>query len=84
MSFDEAMAYRVQEEFENIIQREDGTTIVTIRFSDDESTMNYLFSFGDHLEILDPPEYRKNGGSHWKTAKQIQNLTLAYKFYLIH
>lgn len=32
LSFDEAMAYRVQEEFENIIQREDGTTIVTIRF----------------------------------------------------
>lgn len=26
--------------------------------------MNYLFSFGDHLEILDPPEYRKK----WRIA----------------
>ncbi|EOH81946.1 helix-turn-helix transcriptional regulator [Enterococcus raffinosus] len=73
LSFDEAMAYRVQEEFENIIQREDGTTIVTIRFSDDESTMNYLFSFGDHLEILDSPEYRK------KMADRIEKLLNKYR-----
>ncbi|MGG5372922.1 helix-turn-helix transcriptional regulator [Enterococcus sp. AZ196] len=73
LAFDSGAAYRVQEEFDNIVQKEDGTSIVVIRFPDDESTMNYLFSFGDHLEILAPQDYRE------KMADRIEQLLNKYR-----
>ncbi|WP_137662793.1 helix-turn-helix transcriptional regulator [Enterococcus hulanensis] len=71
--FDAGAAYRVQEEFNDIVQNEDGSSVVVIKFADDESTMNYLFSFGDHLEILEPQTYRN------KMAERIEKLLNKYR-----
>ncbi|MDU5333369.1 YafY family protein [Enterococcus sp.] len=70
--FDQGVAYRVQEEFNNIVENEDGSLLVFIRFPDDETTVNYLFSFGDHLEVLEPKEYRE------KMVNRIENLRRKY------
>jgi len=37
------------------------------------TTINYLFSFGDQLEILEPPAFRQ------KVASHIENLRKKYK-----
>lgn len=71
--FDSGAAYRVYEEFDTITQNPDGSLLVEITYLDDESTMNYLFSFGDHLEILTPEYYRK------KMADRIDVLRNKYR-----
>lgn len=71
--FDSEAAYRVQEEFEHVMQKEDGSSIVVVKFPDDETTMNYLFSFGDHLEILKPQAYRE------KLATRLEKLLKRYR-----
>ncbi|MBU5360235.1 YafY family transcriptional regulator [Enterococcus raffinosus] len=71
--FDYAAAYRVQEEFKNVQQNQDNRLIAVVTLPDDETTINYLLSFGDHLEILEPPTFRE------KMAKQIEKLSNKYK-----
>lgn len=71
--FDQGAAYRVQEEFKDIVENEDGSLTVAVRFPNDESTVNYLFSFGDHVEVLEPKDFRK------KMADQIESLSNKYK-----
>lgn len=71
--FDAAVRFRVQEEFETITQQEDGTSIVVISLPDDESTMNFLLSYGDHLEIQAPQEYRA------RMAARIEKLLNKYR-----
>lgn len=66
-------AYRVYEEFKEIIQNSDGSMRVKIKFTDDDSTLNYLFSFGEYLEVLEPREYRE------KIAARIENLLNKYR-----
>lgn len=71
--FDYAAAYRVQEEFKDVQQNQDNRLIAVVTLPDDETTINYLLSFGDHLEILEPPTFRE------KMAKQIEKLSNKYK-----
>ena len=71
--FDYAAAYRVQEEFKDVQQNQDNRLIAVVTLPDDETTINYLLSFGDHLEILEPATFRE------KMAKQIEKLSNKYK-----
>ena len=71
--FDCAAAYRVQEEFKDVRQNKDDRLIAVVTLPDDVTTINYLFSFGDQLEILEPPAFRQ------KMARHIENLRKKYK-----
>lgn len=70
---DKKAGFRVYEEFKDFSQDEMGNYIVEISFPDDESTMNYLFTFGDHLEIVEPAFYRE------KMAERIEKLLNKYR-----
>ncbi|MGL9731223.1 helix-turn-helix transcriptional regulator [Enterococcus sp. DIV0756] len=71
--FDHAAAYRVQEEFRDVQQTQNDSLIAVVTLPDDETTIYYLLSFGDHLEVLEPPAFRE------KMQKYIEKLRNKYK-----
>lgn len=64
--FDSGVAYRVQEEFKTVRQDQDDHLIATVTLPDDETTIYYLLSFGDHLEVLEPAAFREKMKEHTK------------------
>ena len=52
------MAYRVYDEFDTYEQQEDGSFIAEIHFPKGEWIFNYITSFGEHCEILEPVDVR--------------------------
>lgn len=64
--FDSGVAYRVQEEFKTVRQDQDDHLIATVTLPDDETTIYYLLSFGDHLEVLEPAAFREKMKEHIK------------------
>lgn len=64
--FDSGVAYRVQEEFKTVRQDQDDHLIATVTLPDDETTIYYLLSFGDHLEVLEPEAFREKMKEHIK------------------
>jgi len=71
--FDASAAYRVLEEFRTVTYLEDGRLQVSVLLPEDETTLDYLFSFGDHVEILKPAAYRE------KIKLRIEHLRNKYK-----
>lgn len=71
--FDSGVAYRVQEEFKTVRQDQDNHLIATVTLPDDETTIYYLLSFGDHLEVLEPAAFRE------KMKEHIEKLCNKYK-----
>ena len=71
--FDSGVAYRVQEEFKTVRQDQDDHLIATVKLPDDETTIYYLLSFGDHLEVLEPAAFRE------KMMEHIEKLCNKYK-----
>lgn len=71
--FDSGVAYRVQEEFKIVRQDQDDHLIATVTLPDDETTIYYLLSFGDHLEVLEPAAFRE------KMKENIEKLCNKYK-----
>lgn len=59
MKFSSEIAYRIYDEFENIIQNEDGSFIVESEIPMGEWFFPYIFSFGRHLEVIEPVEIRE-------------------------
>jgi predicted DNA-binding transcriptional regulator YafY len=52
--------YRVYDDYDQdrITRNADGTYDVTVTFPEDEWVYGYIMSFGDHVEVLDPPHIR--------------------------
>ncbi len=52
--------YRVYDDYdqERITRNADGTYDVTVRFPEDEWVYGYIMSFGDRVEVLEPPHIR--------------------------
>jgi predicted DNA-binding transcriptional regulator YafY len=53
--------YRVYDDYneDRITRNQDGTYDVTVRFPEDEWVYGYIMSFGDRVEVLEPPHIRK-------------------------
>jgi predicted DNA-binding transcriptional regulator YafY len=53
--------YRVYDDYdqERIIRNTDGTYDVTVTFPEDEWVYGYIMSFGDRVEVLEPPHIRE-------------------------
>lgn len=61
LHFSEKIAYKVYDEFqeEYIKKLDDGTLEVTFRYQLSDWTFLYLLSFGEYVEIIEPPEARE-------------------------
>lgn len=59
--FDKCVKWRLVDEwgFDFLTYDEDGNIVVTFTWSDLPSLFNFILSFGDKAEILEPIEYRK-------------------------
>lgn len=57
MHIDAAQAYRVFDEFDEqeIKENEDGSFLITVCYMPDEWVYGMLLSFGEHVEVLQPP-----------------------------
>lgn len=55
------LAFRVYDEFdrESITPQSDGTMLVKVQFPMDSWVVGYLFSFGTDVEVLEPPQLRR-------------------------
>ncbi|MCO7125364.1 YafY family transcriptional regulator [Sporolactobacillus shoreicorticis] len=61
IEFDEAVAYRIYDEFDPtcIRKHEDGNFTVTVTFPESEWVYGYILSYGRHAEVLEPKHIRK-------------------------
>lgn len=59
LKFDKEMAFRVYDEFaENVTTDEQGNLYVQTNLPDNDLLYSYLFSFADHVEVLEPENIR--------------------------
>lgn len=59
VKFDRKMAFRVYDEVSSAIEEdEDGNLYATIELPNDYNLYNYIFSYGDAAEVLEPKEIR--------------------------
>ncbi|MDH6364385.1 putative DNA-binding transcriptional regulator YafY [Enterococcus sp. PF1-24] len=59
LAFPAELAYRVYENFEKITEKADGSFEVQVTLPDNESSYQFLLSFGARVEVLAPAEFRK-------------------------
>ena len=59
VKFDRKVAFRVYDELNGeIIEDDDGNLYTEIEIPNDYNLYNYIFSFGDGVEVLEPEEVR--------------------------
>lgn len=59
MKFDRKMAFRVYDEVSSAIEEdEEGNLYATVELPNDYNLYNYIFSYGDTAEVLEPKEIR--------------------------
>lgn len=59
VKFDRGMAFRVYDEVSSAIEEdEDGSLYATVELPNDYNLYNYIFSYGDAAEVLEPKEIR--------------------------
>ncbi len=59
VKFDREMAFRVYDEVSSAIEEdEDGNLYATVELPNDYNLYNYIFSYGDAAEVLEPKEIR--------------------------
>lgn len=59
VKFDRKMAFRVYDEVSSAIEEdEDGNLYATVELHNDYNLYNYIFSYGDAAEVLEPKEIR--------------------------
>lgn len=59
VKFDRKMAFRVYDEVSSAIEEdEDGNLYATVELPNDYNLYNYIFSYGDAAEVLEPKEIR--------------------------
>lgn len=72
VKFNRRAAFRVYDELTNITEDDDGNLYTEIEIPDDYNLYNYIFSFGDLVEVLEPKEIRM------KIKKMINKIAQKY------
>ncbi|HGD3184161.1 DNA-bind protein [Streptococcus sp. NCTC 11567] len=74
VKFDRKMAFRVYDEVSSAIEEdEDGNLYATVELPNDYNLYNYIFSYGDAAEVLEPKEIRD------KIKNKINIMTKKYR-----
>ena len=69
----ESMAFRVYDEFESYERTEDGGFIARVHMPAGDWAFSYVTSFGEHCEVLEPPELRV------EVAEKLENILKLYR-----
>ena len=73
--FEPDQKWRLAEEFGPLCftEHEDGRLLFTAEYTDMENLVNWLMTFGDKAEVLEPVEARR------KIAQMAERMTMIYK-----
>ena len=65
VKFDTSVKWRIIDEFgaDYLKYDDNGDLVMEFTWSDKQSFFNYILTFGNNAEIIEPPEYRQEFGS---------------------
>lgn len=75
LKFDRKVAFRVYDEMGDIKEDEKGNLYAEIKLPNDYNLYNYIFSFGESVEVLEPIEIRNNIRDMINKMSRIYNMT---------
>ena len=75
LKFDRKVAFRVYDEMGYIKEDEEGNLYAEIELPNDYNLYNYIFSFGEYVEVLEPIEIRNNIRDMINKMSRIYNMT---------
>lgn len=75
LKFDRKVAFRVYDEMGYIKEDEEGNLYAEIELPNDYNLYNYIFSFGESVEVLEPIEIRNNIRDMINKMSRIYNMT---------
>ena len=75
LKFDRKVAFRVYDEMRDIKEDEKGNLYAEIELPNDYNFYNYIFSFGESVEVLEPIEIRNNIRDMINKMSRIYNMT---------
>ena len=75
LKFDRKVAFRVYDEMGDIKEDEEGNLYAEIKLPNDYNLYNYIFSFGESVEVLEPIEIRNNIRDMINKMSRIYNMT---------
>ena len=75
LKFDRKVAFRVYDEMRDIKEDEKGNLYAEIELPNDYNLYNYIFSFGESVEVLEPLEIRNQIGDMINKMSKIYNMT---------
>ncbi|AXU09794.1 YafY family transcriptional regulator [Parvimonas micra] len=75
LKFDRKVAFRVYDEMGDIKEDEEGNLYAEIELPNDYNLYNYIFSFGESVEVLEPIEIRNNIRNMINKMSRIYNMT---------
>lgn len=75
LKFDRKVAFRVYDEMGDIKEDEQGNLYAEIELPNDYNLYNYIFSFGESVEVLEPIEIRNNIRDMINKMSRIYNMT---------
>lgn len=75
LKFDRKVAFRVYDEMGDIKEDEEGNLYAEIELPNDYNLYNYIFSFGEFVEVLEPIEIRNNIRDMINKMSRIYNMT---------
>lgn len=75
LKFDRKVAFRVYDEMGDIKEDENGNLYAEIELPNDYNLYNYIFSFGESVEVLEPIEIRNNIRDMINKMSRIYNMT---------
>ena len=75
LKFDRKVAFRVYDEMRDIKEDEKGNLYAEIELPNDYNLYNYIFSFGESVEVLEPIEIRNNIRDMINKMSRIYNMT---------
>ena len=75
LKFDRKVAFRVYDEMGDIKEDEEGNLYAEIELPNDYNLYNYIFSFGESVEVLEPIEIRNQIRDMINKMSRIYNMT---------
>lgn len=75
LKFDRKVAFRVYDEMGDIKEDEEGNLYAEIELPNDYNLYNYIFSFGESVEVLEPIKIRNNIRDMINKMSRIYNMT---------
>lgn len=75
LKFDRKVAFRVYDELRDIKEDEEGNLYAEIELPNDYNLYNYIFSFGESVEVLEPIEIRNKIRDMINKMSKIYNMT---------